>query len=49
MKICYAPGNRQQKPMLRIINRFLQKSGFMVGTSISVEYTESLIIIRKQA
>ena len=37
----------KQKPMLRIANFFLLKSGFTVGCKVYVEYKENEIIIRK--
>ena len=37
----------KQKPMLRIANFFLLKSGFTVGSKVDVEYKENEIIIRK--
>ena len=41
----YSIGN--QKPMIRIANRFLQKSGFNVGDKFLVEYQDNVVIIRK--
>lgn len=37
----------KQKPMIRIANFFLLKSGFEVGDKVEVEYKEKKIIIRK--
>lgn len=37
----------KQKPMIRIANFFLLKSGFKVGNKVEVEYLENQIIIRK--
>lgn len=37
----------KQKPMIRIANFFLLKSGFKVGDKTEVEYLENQIIIRK--
>jgi hypothetical protein len=45
--VYYTPGNRRQKPMIRLVNRFLLKYGFIIGTEILVEYKENTIIIRK--
>lgn len=41
----YSP--EKQKPMIRIVNFFLLKSGFKVGDKAEVEYLENQIIIRK--
>lgn len=37
----------RQKPMIRIANFFLLKSGFKVGDKAEVEYLENQIIIKK--
>ena len=37
----------KQKPMLRIANFFLLKSGFKVGDKAEVEYLDNQLIIRK--
>lgn len=37
----------RQKPMIRLANFFLLKSGFRVGDKIKVEYLENKIIINK--
>ena len=39
----------EQKPMLRITNRFLIKSGFKVGSKINVQYGNKIIIITKKS
>ena len=36
-----------QKPMIRIANFFLLKSGFKVGDKVEVEYQDNQLIIRK--
>lgn len=36
-----------QKPMIRIANFFLLKSGFKVGDKAEVEYLENQLIIKK--
>lgn len=36
-----------QKPMIRIANFFLLKSGFKVGDKVDVEYQDNQLIIRK--
>ena len=41
----YSAGNL--KPMVRISNRFLLRSGFKVGDKVEVEYKDEEIIIRK--
>lgn len=58
MKITYATDGKsgyggliyagERKPMLRIANRFLLKSGFKVGTAVEVEYGSGIIIIKIQ-
>ena len=50
MTVTYAPGCKRgyagdQKPMLRIANRFLLKSGFTVGSKVDVEYKDGIITI----
>ena len=37
----------KQKPMIRIANFFLLKSGFKVGDKVEVEYQDNQLIIRK--
>lgn len=37
----------KQKPMIRITNFFLLKSGFKVGDKIDVEYQDNQLIIKK--
>lgn len=41
----YSPD--KQKPMIRLANFFLLKSGFKVGDMAEVEYLENQIIIKK--
>ena len=41
----YSPD--KQKPMIKIANFFLLKSGFKVGDKIEVKYQDSRLIIRK--
>ena len=45
MTVTYATD--KQKPMIRIANFFLLKSGFNVGDKVDVEYKEKKIIIKK--
>src|SRR3989338_5797832 len=46
---CYVNQSRtiEQKPMIRICNRFLLESGFNVGNKITVQYGDGIITIRK--
>jgi hypothetical protein len=44
--VAYAPGEEgEQKPMIRIANRFLLESGFKVGNKAEVEYGHGVITI----
>lgn len=43
--VAYAPGEGEQKPMIRIANRFLLESGFKVGNKAEVEYGNGVITI----
>ena len=48
MKVVYAPGSESvQKPMIRITNHLLTKSGFTVGSQIETEYGNGIITITK--
>ena len=47
-KITYKPGDRKEKPMIRISNRYLRQYGFDVGGRIEIEYADGAITIRKQ-
>jgi|GEM_PF-3585556 len=48
MKVAYAPGSESvQKPMIRITNHLLAKSGFSVGSQIQAEYGPGIITITK--
>ena len=49
MTVAYAPGSTsEQKPMIRIANRFLAESGFTVGSKIEAEYGNGIITLTKQ-
>lgn len=39
------PGEDNERPMIRIANRFLIKSGFKIGSKFSVEYSKGAISI----
>lgn len=47
MTVAYATDGSLNKPMIRIANWFLQKSGFSVKDKIIVEYQNGAVIIRK--
>ncbi len=51
MTVSYATGepsrSEGQTPMIRIANRFLLGSGFMVGSKIEIEYGNEVIKISK--
>jgi hypothetical protein len=46
MKIVRAPGTND-KPMIRIQNRFLSESGFVIRDTFDVTYQSELITIQK--
>ena len=46
-KITYKPGDRKEKPMIRISNRWLFQYGFDIGEKIEVEYADGIITIRR--
>lgn len=49
MTVAYAPSSiGEQKPMIRLSNRFLKESGFTVGSKIEAEYGNGIIIITKK-
>ena len=47
MTVAYAPGGDDRKPMIKIINRSLLKSGFIVGEKYQVTYEQGKIVINK--
>lgn len=49
MTVAYAPSSTgDQKPMIRLANRFLTESGFTVGSKIEAEYGRGIITLTKQ-
>lgn len=46
MTVSYAPGD-SERPMVRIANRWLAESGFLVGSKFNVEYANNLITLKK--
>lgn len=48
--VTYKPGvsSPEQKPMIRITNRFLIAAGFTVGSKFDVEYAADVITITRQ-
>lgn len=50
MTVAYAPGSTgAQKPMIRLSNRFLTESGFIVGSKIEAEYGNGIITLTKKS
>jgi hypothetical protein len=47
MTVTIAPGDDRRKPMIRISNRHLLKSGFVVGSKYAVIYGIGVITLRK--
>ena len=47
MKVTYATGCKQYRPMIRITNNTLTAVGFGVGTAIEVSYQPNIITINK--
>jgi hypothetical protein len=47
MTVTDSPGDNNSKPMIRIANRFLLSSGFLVGNKIEVKYRNGRIIINR--
>ena len=47
MTVAYCPGDKHQKPMIRIANNWLSKAGFLVGNRIQVKYRNDRIIINR--
>lgn len=48
MTVAYAPGEKAQRPMIRIANKLLTESGFTVGSKIEAEYGQGVITITKK-
>jgi len=47
MTVAYAPGGDGCKPMIRIANRLLLESGFIVGSKVEIQYDRNVITITK--
>ena len=46
MSVVRTPGT-EDKPMIRIANRFLSDAGFKIGSTVEVSYQSGVIIIKK--
>lgn len=45
LTVSYGPGG--EKPLIRISNKFLQRSGFDIGSNAEIEYRDKVVIITK--
>lgn len=47
LTVSCAPGSDARRPMIRIANRWLTESGFIIGSQFDVNYAENVITLKK--
>lgn len=48
MTVYRAPGNEDEKPQIKISNKYLVRSGFFIGDRVIVSYAKNSITVSKQ-